>query len=128
NLSGETSGDSLRGTNVKRKLAPLHRWRALWTSTVDVIQNYGDVRDSPTDWADGRATRYLVRRQRPSGTRRARKGRSRHQSRPGIGYSARKAPATGTCRASRIGTARRGFTFPLLTGRYGGAGRPPTRG
>src|ERR1035441_4597077 len=49
----------------------------------------------------------------------------RHQSRPGIGYSARK---TGTCRVSRIGTARRGFTFPLLTGRYGGAGRWPTRG
>ena len=63
-------------TNVNQKLAPLHRWRALWTSTVDVIQNYGDVRDSPTDWADGRVTRYLVRRHRPSGARRARKGRS----------------------------------------------------
>jgi hypothetical protein len=36
----------------------------------------------------------------------------RHQSRPGIGYSARKTAATGTCRVSRIGTARRGFTFP----------------
>ena len=71
-----TFGDSLHGTNVNRKLAPLHRRRALWTSTVNAIQNYGDVRDPPADWTDGRATRYLVRRHRPSGARRARKGRS----------------------------------------------------
>ena len=46
NLRCETFGDSLHGTNVNRKLAPLHRRRALWTSTVNMIQNYGDVRDS----------------------------------------------------------------------------------
>jgi len=34
------------------------------------------------------------------------------QSRPGIGYSARKTAATEICRVSRIRTARRGFTFP----------------
>jgi hypothetical protein len=36
----------------------------------------------------------------------------RFQKSLAIGYSARKTAATGTCRVSRIGTARRGFTFP----------------
>ena len=53
-LRWETFGDSLHGTNVNQKLAPSHRRRALWTSTVNVIQNYGDVRYSPADWTDGR--------------------------------------------------------------------------
>src|SRR5450759_2892659 len=52
----------------------------------------------------------------------------RRQSRPGIGYSARQTAATGICGVSRIRAVRRGFTFPLLTGRYCGAGRWPTRG
>ena len=72
-------------------------------------------RDSPIDWADGRATRYLVRRHRPSGAAEPVRV-DRHQSRPGIGYSARKTAATGICGVFRIRTARRGLTFPAPDG------------
>src|ERR1035441_6980601 len=106
---GNLRGLSTR-TNVNQKLALLHRQRACRPARSALFRTTG-CRDSPTDWTGGRTTRYLVRRHRPSEPAEPVKV-DRHQSRPGIGYSARKTAATGTYRVSGIGTATAWVHFP----------------
>ena len=61
---GNLRGLSTR-TNVNQKFALLHRQRACRPARSALFRTTG-CRDSPTDWTDGRTTRYLVRRHRPS--------------------------------------------------------------